>query len=197
MTEDTPISLLQRLRHRPHDADWRRLIDLYSPLIKRWLLGFGLRQSDVDDLSQDVLQALVREISSFQHNGHSGAFRRWLRVTMVHRLKGFWRNRRTENQIRGWDADTTLERMEDPNSDPNLLWDQEHDHYIVHKLLQMVEPQFTTASWTAFQRQVLDGCKASAVAEELGISVNAVLIAKSRVLQALRQEAKGLVELDR
>jgi RNA polymerase sigma-70 factor (ECF subfamily) len=116
---------------------------------------------------------------------------------MVHRLKGFWRNRRTENQIRGWDADTTLERMEDPNSDPNLLWDQEHDHYIVHKLLQMVEPQFTTASWTAFQRQVLDGCKASAVAEELGISVNAVLIAKSRVLQALRQEAKGLVELDR
>ena len=39
-----------------------------------------------------------------------------------------------------------------------------------------------------------DGKPARDVAQELGLSVNAVLIAKSRVLGRLRQEARGLVD---
>jgi hypothetical protein len=40
----------------------------------------------------------------------------------------------------------------------------------------------------------LDGVKAAAVAEELHMSVNAVLLAKSRVLSRLRQEMAGLTD---
>jgi RNA polymerase sigma-70 factor (ECF subfamily) len=58
----------------------------------------------------------------------------------------------------------------------------------------MLEPDFRPATWTAFRRQVLDGEPAEAVAAELGTTVNAVLIAKSRVLQRLRQLADGLVD---
>lgn len=196
MTEDTPISLLQRLSRQPNDEDWRRLINIYSPLINRWLCGFGISQSDADDLIQDVFQALLKEIAGFRHNGNPGAFRRWLRTTMVFRLKGFWRDRRTKAQLHGNDSEKILLLMEDPSSDPNLTWDREHDHHVLNKLLELVKPQFTPSTWLAFHRQVLDGCKAGSVAEELGISVNATLIAKSRVLQALRQEAQGLVEVE-
>ena len=45
------------------------------------------------------------------------------------------------------------------------------------------------------ERQVQDGQPAAEVAEELGISVNAVLIAKSRVLKRLREKAAGLVDV--
>ena len=31
---DTPISLLERLRLRPNEESWRRLVDLYTPLIR-------------------------------------------------------------------------------------------------------------------------------------------------------------------
>jgi hypothetical protein len=34
---ETPVSLLERLRSRPDDASWRRLVDLYTPLILSWL----------------------------------------------------------------------------------------------------------------------------------------------------------------
>ncbi len=196
MTEDTPISLLQRLSRQPSDEDWRRLIDVYSPLIHRWLCGFGLCSSDADDLIQDVFQALLKEMANFRHNGNPGAFRRWLRVTMVYRLKGFWRDRRTEAKLQGDDSEKILAMMEDPSSDPNLTWDREHDHHVVNKLLELVKPQFTVSTWLAFHRQVLEGCRAGSLVEELGMSVNAILIAKSRVLQALRQEAQGLVEVD-
>jgi hypothetical protein len=38
---------------------------------------------------------------------------------------------------------------------------------------------------------VLDGERAATVAAELGVSVNAVLLAKSRILRRLRQEMQG------
>jgi RNA polymerase sigma-70 factor (ECF subfamily) len=40
----------------------------------------------------------------------------------------------------------------------------------------------------------LEGAKADDVAKEMGISRNAVIIAKCRVLNRLRQEAEGLIE---
>ena len=54
--------------------------------------------------------------------------------------------------------------------------------------------EFTPATWQAFRRQVVDGVKAAAVAAELGITPNAALIAKSRVLRRLRDEARGLTD---
>ena len=48
-------------------------------------------------------------------------------------------------------------------------------------------------TWQAFRRQVLDGQSASAAATELGVTVNAVLIAKSRVLRRFREEVAGLL----
>ena len=49
-------------------------------------------------------------------------------------------------------------------------------------------------AWRAFQRVALDGESATEVARELGVSVNAVFIAKSRVLARLREEVAGLVD---
>jgi DNA-directed RNA polymerase specialized sigma24 family protein len=57
----------------------------------------------------------------------------------------------------------------------------------------MIQADFAPSTWKAFHRLVVDGADADTVAAELGLSVNAVCIAKSRVLQRLRQEARGLV----
>jgi RNA polymerase sigma-70 factor (ECF subfamily) len=73
-------------------------------------------------------------------------------------------------------------------------WDAQHDRHVLHGLMKMVRPDFTEATWTAFRRIALEGASAAVVAQELDLSVNAVLIAKSRVLTRLRQEARGLVD---
>ena len=33
----TPQSLLEKLRQQPDAAAWKRLVDLYTPLLQRWL----------------------------------------------------------------------------------------------------------------------------------------------------------------
>jgi RNA polymerase sigma-70 factor (ECF subfamily) len=58
----------------------------------------------------------------------------------------------------------------------------------------LIEPEFTPPTWQAFRRVVLDDAKPAVVAEELGLSVNSVLLAKSRVLKRLREMGRGLID---
>jgi RNA polymerase sigma-70 factor (ECF subfamily) len=55
-------------------------------------------------------------------------------------------------------------------------------------------PQFAPATWEAFRRFALEGIPAAQVAAELGLTVNAVTLAKSRVLKRLRKEAGDLLK---
>ena len=54
--------------------------------------------------------------------------------------------------------------------------------------------QLAPATWAAFVGTALDGRPASVVAAELAISVNAVHIARSRVMARLRREAEGFLD---
>jgi RNA polymerase sigma factor (sigma-70 family) len=187
---ETPLSLLERLRHSPDDPSWRRLTDLYLPLVRRWLNQQGLPPADADDLTQEILLVIVRELPGFDHSGRKGAFRTWLRTITVHRLRGFWRTKHTgPNQA----IEQELAQLEDSGSELARVWDKEHDEFILRRLLELIEPEFSPAAWHAFHRQTVDGLTASEAATELGVTANAVLIAKSRVLRRLRQEAAGLI----
>lgn len=192
---ETSATLLQRLNDRADSVAWRRLVDLYSPLIKAWLRHQGVSADDAEDLTQDVLGVVVREVCRFRHNGRAGAFRSWLRTITVNCLRQSLRSRRVRVQAAGSpDIAAALDQLEDPASDLSRHWDREHDRYVLERLLELIKPEFQETTWEAFRRQVIDGVPTRAVAGELGLTVNAVLIAKSRVLSHLRREADGLVD---
>jgi RNA polymerase sigma-70 factor, ECF subfamily len=190
-SNDTPLSLLERVRNRSDQSSWQRLADLYLPLVERWLHQTGLSPADADDLTQEVMLAVVREMPDFEHSGRKGAFRTWLRTITVNRLRGYWRSKHTHLDQT---VEEQLDQLADSSSDLARLWDREHDEFILQRLLGLIEPEFSPAAWHAFHRQTVDGLTAAQTASELGVSANAVLIAKSRVLRRLRQEAVGLID---
>lgn len=187
----TSNSLLMRLQTAGADADWRRLVDVYAPVIHSWLNRYHLQPADADDLVQDVLGVIVREIPTFQHSGRTGAFRHWLRVVAVHRVRNFWRTKKAAPNA---GLLLELDQLEDAASDLSQQWDVEHDKHVVAKFLDVIERDFEPTTWQAFRRVMFDGASAAEVAAELGITPNAVWIAKSRVLHRLRQEAAGLLD---
>jgi RNA polymerase sigma-70 factor, ECF subfamily len=194
---DTPTSrsLLQRARDPADSASWRRLTDLYTPLIRRWVRANLAQPADADDLVQEVLTTLVRELPRFEHNQRPGAFRAWLRSITLNRLREQWNSRRGDRQGTGDDAMTErLNQLEDPESPLARAWDEEHDRHVAQTLLESIRLEFQPATWLAFQQTVCEGRLAADVAAELGISVNAVLIGKSRVLKRLRQNAGDLLD---
>ena len=62
---ETSASLLERLRTAPDEAAWRRLDDLYRPLIRRWLQRDPTLGEEADDITQEVMSVLVRELRRF------------------------------------------------------------------------------------------------------------------------------------
>ncbi len=91
-------------------------------------------------------------------------------------------------------ADGFLDRLEAPNSELAREWDQDHDRHVFERLIAIVHDDFQPTTWEAFRRFTLEGLPAARVAEELGLTENAVLQAKSRILKRLRQEAGDLLE---
>ena len=191
---DTSVSLLERLTAGPAEDDWRRLFDLYQPLLRAWLTRAGVASSDLDDLAQDVLLVVVREVPAFDRR-RPGAFRAWLRSILAHRAKDHFRACGHRPTATGDSAFLDrLSELECPESALSREWDRQHDRHLAARVMRLVEGDFAAATWAAFRLQVLDGLGAAEVAEQLGLTLNAALLAKSRVLKRLRQELAGYVE---
>jgi RNA polymerase sigma-70 factor (ECF subfamily) len=191
---ETSASLLERLRAAPDEAAWRRLDDLYRPLVRRWLAHDPSLGEEAEDVVQEVMGVLVRELPAFRRL-RNGSFRRWLRTIVANRLGAFYRSRKNRPRALGCEPeDSPLTQLADPGSELGRRWDREHDRYVLARLMELIAPLFEPATVAAFRRVALDGVAPARAAEELGLSLNAVLIAKSRVLSRLRQEARGLID---
>jgi len=167
---------------------------LYTPLIRDWLRRQALQEQDADDLVQEVLLAVLRELPRFHYDRSRGSFRGWLRTITANRLRAFWRARQYRPAVGTVDFERLVDGLEDPDSQLSRLWDEEHDRHVVDRLLELIESEFEPATWRAFRRVTLDSAKPAEVAAELGVTANAIFIAKSRVLARLRDELRGLVE---
>jgi RNA polymerase sigma-70 factor (ECF subfamily) len=72
----TSVSLLERLRREPDAQSWRYFTELYEPWLRGALRRHALQTADRDDLVQEVMVVLVKEVPTFRHNGRKGAFRK-------------------------------------------------------------------------------------------------------------------------
>jgi RNA polymerase sigma-70 factor (ECF subfamily) len=192
---DTSASFLDSLRRAADDAAWGKLVDLYSPLIRGWLTRRGAAVADVDDIAQEVLAVVVRRFPEFEREPHVGAFRGWLRKITANCLRDHWRRvQRQPRGVGGTDFGMIVRELQDPHSDLSKLWDREHDEHVTQYLLKQIRPGFSEKIWQAFQRFAIDGLTADEVAKELQTTANAVFIAKSRVMTALREQGQGLLD---
>jgi RNA polymerase sigma-70 factor (ECF subfamily) len=182
----TSLTWLGRLADCASEGDWKRLLDGYGPLLRRWLSRSGVPIADHDDLLQEVLMVVVQQVGEFEHRG-PGAFRAWLRAILANHVRKFFRTRPESPSV-------DLDAVADPHSELGRLWDREHDEHLATRAMRLVERDFTPITWQAFRRQVIDGRPPAEVADELALSLNAVILAKSRVLKRVRAELQGLLE---
>jgi RNA polymerase sigma factor (sigma-70 family) len=186
---DTPLSLLDRLRSHQNDEAWQDFTGLYEPLIRKWVGRLVSRPDSVDDVTQEVLKALVEGLPGFRHNRRKGAFRAWLRSITIHRVRRHWRGQHPNvKQL------SDAKDLEDPRSALSGLWDDEHDRHVVRSLLEKVLPEFDADTQKIFRRLVFDSSSPREVAADFGCSLNVVYMAKSHVLKRLRLEGEGLIE---
>ncbi len=185
--EPTPISLLERLRQTNDRAAWERFVRLYAPLLHRWVLRLGVPRQDAADLVQEVLTLLVRKLPNFQYDPQQ-SFRAWLWTVTRNKCAELQR-RVPAVVLQAHEAVLTELSSRENESD-----ETEYRHYLVGQALELIRDEFQPSTWKAFWESATTRRRAAEIAGELGLSIDAVYAAKSRVLRRLRQELGGLLD---
>lgn len=181
----TSFTLIGRLGD-PGDADaWGHFVTLYAPLLRAWVRPLCGQDADADDVIQEVLFVVTRRLPEYAHNRRMGAFRKWLKAVTTNKLGDYLRSAARRAHA---SPDLILAQLEDPSSELSREWDHQHARHLTHVLLDKIQHEFTPATWDAFRRVTMLGEATASVAAALGTTVNAVMIAKSRVLARLREE---------
>jgi RNA polymerase sigma-70 factor (ECF subfamily) len=186
----TSTNLLQRLQQPNQGQAWARFVELYTPLLLAWARKAGLSPEDAADHVQEVFAHLVRKLPEFQYDPQRGSFRGWLRTILTNKL----RDRLRRHPMRmGQASDAELAGLIDAAT-PEQFGEQEHNQYLVRRALELMQAEFEPTTWRACWEFVVNDRPAAEVARQLGITENAVHIAKLRVLRRLRQELAGFLE---
>jgi RNA polymerase sigma-70 factor (ECF subfamily) len=189
----TPSSLLQRAQANDQQA-WQRLVALYGPLVYSWCLQAGLNAEDAADVGQDVFVAVARKIAPFRRDRPGDSFRGWLWTITSHKISDFRKTKGRRIQAEGGTtAQQRLAEFPEPPSSASAPPPASGEAQALYRhALALIQVEFAERTWKAFWRVAVEGGPAAAVAAELGMSVGAVYIAKSRVLRRLREEFRDL-----
>jgi RNA polymerase sigma-70 factor (ECF subfamily) len=180
-------SLLDRLRQTAAQGDWDRFVHLYTPLLFYWSRHtLHLQEQDAADLVQDVFTALVQRLPGFVYD-RDGSFRSWLRTVLLNT----WRNQQRRHALPVDGA--PLSDLPGVNNIARFE-EEEQQRYLVARALEMIQARFEPSTWKAFWETWVCDRPIKAVAAELGVKVNAVYVARSKVLSLLRHEFGPLLD---
>jgi RNA polymerase sigma-70 factor (ECF subfamily) len=197
MTEQslhTRPSLLIRLRNHEDREAWRFFVEAYAPLVLGFLRKRGMQEADALDVTQNALTAVASDIQRFEHHrSRQGSFRSWLFTVVRNRMTDYWRSERRHPRGTGENQDRNiLATVEADGEEIEEEWNREFYHSLFHAAAGQVKADFQESTWQAFWRTTIEEEAAQPVADDLGLSVAAVYMAKRRVLQRIREQVELL-----
>ena len=185
-------SLLYRAQ-RSDDIAWTKLNQLYFPLIQQWIRSSGVAAADADDIAQQVLVQVHRNIGNFSRDGDSGSFTGWVWTTTKFKIRDYINEQKTQPRAAG--GSMAVELMHQLEKNENEIFDEVNASVrLTRNLLEMIRAEFKSFTWDAFWRVAVEGERAADVAADMDMTVQAVYKAKSKVLRRVREELDGILD---
>jgi RNA polymerase sigma-70 factor (ECF subfamily) len=189
----TCATLLARLSAGVDPGAWREFCDRYGALIDGFARRRGLQEADRDEVVQEVLAALARALPGFRYDPARGKFRAYLKTATLHAIGHLARQGRGVRLLGDGELDDAVgAQARDPAVD--ATWEAEWRQYHLALAMRTVEVEFSERDRAAFRSYAVDGDGAPDVAARLGISIDQVYQAKSRILRRLAALVRAQVE---
>jgi RNA polymerase sigma-70 factor (ECF subfamily) len=180
--QTTHISLLERLSDGRDAVAWHEFCTRYGDLIRNFARHQNLQQADIDDVLQDVLMALTKAMPGFVYDPSKGKFRSYLKTVTLHAI--FARSRQKRGEVALEDVKTAADAAA-ADATVDGVWDEQWRQYHLRQAMRTIESEFNDLDIAAFKQYGVAGRGAKEVADELGVSVDSVYQAKSRILKRL------------
>jgi RNA polymerase sigma-70 factor (ECF subfamily) len=180
----TRTTLLTRVFEGIDPSAWTEFHDRYGDLIRGFAIRQGLQPADCDDVVQEVLLALTKSINRFEYDPARGKFRSYLKTLVIRTI--FRKSRQERGRTGLGDNAIEAERTE---ADPahSTMWESEWRQHHIRRAMQRLKSDFSEQDRMAFTLYAIQGGSAARTAEILGMSVDQVYQAKSRILRRLSE----------
>jgi RNA polymerase sigma-70 factor (ECF subfamily) len=191
----TRASLLERLKDWQDQQGWQEFFDLYWHLIYNTSLRAGLSDAEAQDVVQETLISVARQMPGFDYDPSKGSFKAWLLNLTRWRITDQWRKRdkhlaeHRPAPAEDPDRTATVERIAAPaGAGLEGIWDEEWRRHAMDAALQRVRCKVKPGHYQVFDLHVIKEWPVNKVAETMGLKASQVYLIKHRVSRLLQEE---------
>jgi RNA polymerase sigma factor (sigma-70 family) len=194
----TRQSLISRLKNWEDQCSWQDFFDTYGKLMHAVALQSGLTDAEAQEVVQETVIAVAKNIVEFKYDPAVGSFKGWLLHTTRWRIGDQFRKRQkagvgANSGEKGSRRTATIDRIADPaGNDLEAIWDKEWKKNLFETALARVKRVVNAKHYQIFDLYVVNQWPAQKVAETLGISCGKVFLAKHRVSALVKREIRQL-----
>jgi RNA polymerase sigma factor (sigma-70 family) len=194
----TRRSLLTRLKHWDDSEGWREFFDTYGKLIYGFAKKAGLGDAESEDVVQETMLAVAKQMPGFRYDPAKGSFRRWLFNQARWRIADQFRKRRRAALVQAVPDDTStgtgpMERVPDAAEEKlQAAWDAEWRENQLARALECVKTKVSERQFQMFHLFAVQGWSMAEIIRTLKVNRAQVYMAKLRVSRLLKAELAAL-----
>lgn len=197
----TRRSLLSRLRDLDDRESWRTFFDLYWQLLYKVARRAGLSEADAQDVVQETVVSVARQMPEFRYDRAKGTFKHWLfrivrRRVADHLRKVYRQPPKGELAFdpMAEDDEAAAVAPSDTTGEFGAAWEQEWAQAVLDAAVARVREQVNPKHFQVFDYCVKQGWPAAKVAATLGMNIAQVYLARHRVSRAVKAMARDINE---
>lgn len=188
----TRSSLLFRLKEWNDSASWDEFFQAYNKSIHKIAIGRGLTRIEAEEVVQETMVAVARQMPEFSYDRAIGSFKSWL-FTITRRSIGKHLKKRLTGDAPPanpgqTDVTEELESYIDPAPGLEQQWDEEWRLNLIHLAMDRVRRRIKPKQYQMFDLYVTQHLPMEQVTKMLNVNSAQVYMAKLRVSAMVRHE---------
>jgi len=193
----TRRSLVDRLGNWDDHRRWQEFFETYWKLIYSVARKAGLSDAEAQDVVQETVITVAKNIGKLGYDSATGSFRGWLLNIARWRIADQFRKRMPGHNSSACSSEdrctVTIERVADSNAiDLDELWEREWQQNLLVTAMTRLKKKVAPKHFQIFDCSVRKEWPAHKVANVLGVSVGQVYLVRHRVAALLKKEVKAL-----
>lgn len=192
----TRLSLLSRLKDWGDQDSWKDFFDTYWRLIYSVAIRSGLTDAEAQDVVQETVLTVAKEISTFKRDPARGSFKGWLRRIANWRIRDHLRKRNrhpagndSKHQEEAWQE---AESIPDSTNGMEQFWEEEWQTNLWLAAIARVKAKVDDEQFQMFDLHYVKEWPVQKVARVLRVSMARVYIARHRVSALVKTEIEEL-----
>ena len=198
----TRQSLLSRLKNWEDNDSWRDFFDTYWRLIYGVARQAGFNDAAAQDIVQDTVVAVAKNIGEFRYDPGKGRFKNWLRLITRRRIADQLRKdyrepggapRSAAEVAAGAAPEVDWLAIPDPaTADLDGIWEREWNKRLMQLAMERVKRRVRADHYQIFDLCTAQGWPVTKVAKALGVGVSLIYVTRHRIGTLLKKELRSL-----